>query len=298
MSDGDPIILGQESYAESETTIQSRVDGLHVFSPSGDAVRYGVVGEVRSRGGAAIEGRAIANDGDAVGVSGRSNGSEGTGVFGFAGGSGPVIGVRGYTTSRQGIGVEGDANTLTGAATGVHGRTPSPDGTGVHGENRAASGRATGVLGTTASPGGTAVRGEATSETGRNFGVQGLTDSSTGIGVQGGASAANGGNIGVAGFTFGTTGIGVLGCALAESDSADYGVFGTTMSPEGYGVYCGGRFKSTGRTFTALPNTPPDDADLDPGSMSMWLDEGRLQLTFRIKDSQGRLWSHAINLVR
>jgi hypothetical protein len=62
------------------------------------------------------------------------------------------IGVRGNSKSREGIGVEGVADSITGETIGVRGESVSPTGTGVYGIASEATGVNFGVKGESASP--------------------------------------------------------------------------------------------------------------------------------------------------
>jgi hypothetical protein len=91
------------------------------------------------------------------------------------------IGVRGNSKSREGIGVEGLAESTTGANIGVRGESLSAAGVGVLGEMNVENGATFGVKGINSGANGRGVLGHATNTTGVNYGVVGRTDSPNGF---------------------------------------------------------------------------------------------------------------------
>ena len=73
----------------------------------------------------------------------------------------------------------------------------------------------------------------------------------------------------------------------SANNGTNYGVYGTSLSASGYAVYSNGRFKATGRTYLGAPATAPADADLNAGSVSLWLDETNNALKVRVKYANG-----------
>jgi hypothetical protein len=73
-------------------------------------------------------------------------------------------------------------------------------------------------------------------------------------------------------------------------------VYGQTSSPAGYALYGQGRLKVAGRSFLATPNSAPADADLNVGSISLYLDETNSKLKVRVKYSTGVLKTATIAL--
>jgi len=101
-------------------------------STSSDAV--GVLGSSTavSTGGIGVFGQSQSG----IGVSGESDGHDGTGVYGFYTlSTGFGIGVQGVTQADRGIGTTGAAMAPSGATTGVWGTAQSPGGIGVHGQS-------------------------------------------------------------------------------------------------------------------------------------------------------------------
>ena len=87
----------------------------------------------------------------------------------------------------------------------------------------------------------------------------------------------------------------VFGNAAASS-GVNFGVFGTTNRPEGYGVFCSGPFKSTGRTYLGAPNSAPTASTLSDGSLSFYLDEANNKLRIRVRYSNGIEKTGTVNL--
>ena len=139
-------------------------------------------------------------------------------------GKGQTFGVQGASDATGGDGVTGYANAVTGDGYGVYGISAAPNGAGVRGESPSTGGGAYGVFGEITSVAGTGVGvfGRAPF-----YGVRGEATSS-GIGVIGESDA------GIGAYGVGVTG--VLGSAPATS-GANYGVYGTSSSSNGYGGY-------------------------------------------------------------
>ncbi len=206
--------------------------GVYGESPNGTGVigwataisgtTFGVVGRSNSTDGTGVYGSApttgtvgiaTATTGTTYGVYGRSDSPYGRGVYGTA----PYYGVYGYTTSTYGRGVYGVASATSGTTYGVYGWSRSTSGRGVLGVAVATSGTTYGVYGASNSPSGRGVYGTAP-----NYGVYGYATSTYGQGVYGRAT--------------GTSGRGVYGVASATSGFT-YGVYGVSESPSGYAVY-------------------------------------------------------------
>lgn len=132
------------------------------------------------------------------GVSGRSQSPQGAGVNGF---SGPGVGVRGTSTTNDGIvgssggdhrsGVFGDHTDTTRVTFGVSGRCQSPQGAGVNGFSvpgvgvRGTSTTNDGIVGTSGAEQKSGVFGDNAKTTGATFGVSGRSQSPQGAGVFG-----------------------------------------------------------------------------------------------------------------
>jgi len=161
--------------------------------------------------------------------------------------SGRTFGVEGRSDSSNGVGVYGFGDAPSGNTTGVYGASLSPTGNGVFGSNLSHSGSTAGVEGTSASPEGIGVAGVVASTSGDTVGVEGKSASSTGVGVLGLVSSTSGLTDGVVGSTASSTGTGVVGLSSSTS-GITYGVVGSSESPEGYGVY-GNNTSASGETF-------------------------------------------------
>jgi hypothetical protein len=246
---------------------------LHVVATPGSAiygyaaatsgVTFGVFGRSASTSGIGVRGYTSATTGITAGVNGESASSSGRGVFGYvASTTGTTYGVFGASQSNDGTGVYGEAAATTGVNYGVYGRTYSTgnNSRGVYGWASTSTGYNYGVVGQADSTGGTGVFGWATATSGPTYGVYGRSDSA-GTGVYGYESSAIGGT-GVHGRSEGQLGVGVSGSggwegvrghALNDS-GVNYGVYGSTDSPSGYGVYFSGGLAGTG-TKTAIVQT-------------------------------------------
>lgn len=228
--------------------------GAHVFGTvDGDGVIYA---------------RNTAATGDSFGLRGRSDSTDGRGVYGYASpASGTTYGVYGRSDSPAGRGVYGYAFSFTGTAPGVMGSSnSSTGGRGVYGRATSLSGDTYGVYGSSwSTTGGTGVYGTAqftgtvgiaTAPSGTTHGVYGRSDSSTDTagGVYGYASATSGTTYGVYGVSESSVGIGVVGYAetmgvfgvgnsigaagaVNATSGTTYGVQGQVASSSGRGVY-------------------------------------------------------------
>jgi len=158
-------------------------------------------------GGAAIRARNTAEDG-AFGGRFECTAYNGTGVYGYASATTGAwtSGVSGYTESEEGMAVRGEASATTGDNYGVWGRSASTHGTGVLGSAWQNTGITIGVYGRSSSPDGFAIAGENMSTSGQPKGVYGSSFSSEG----------------------------------------GYGVYGTTLNGNGFGVYSAGDFAASG----------------------------------------------------
>lgn len=216
-------------------------------------------GEVTSSSGNAIKGIASAATGNVAGVYGTTTSTQGYGVIGetstqgatamyahHAATTGPGMAIYAIAASDNGDGLFAWATSLTGSTTGVSGRVDSPAGNGVYGRNwgsGAGSGR--GVLGESSVDQGIGVYGYANAQAnGSGIGVQGVSIGKVGgRGVYGKyqAFANTTDGYGVHGeITVGTTG------AALDAAGTQKGVFGSTASATGYGVYASGKFAATG----------------------------------------------------
>jgi len=149
------------------------------------------------------------------GLRGGSTSSNGVGVFGEGTASaGPTYAVLGHTHSSAGTALFGFAIGTTGTTYGVQGISDSTGGRGVYGHALANTGSTHGVLGETDSVGNflvaSGVSGHATATSGINFGVRGVAASSAGVGVLGSTTATSGPAIGVWGRTDAIGGVGVV----------------------------------------------------------------------------------------
>jgi hypothetical protein len=214
--------------------------GAH--TAGGTGLGWGVQGTANSGSGRGVLGRASATTGLAYGVEGISDSSTGRGVGGRTTSTGgEAYGVHGVTASSEGRGVWGEATSIFGPTWGVRGSSASSTGgRGVYGEATATTGFVIGVNGVTASTGGVGVQGRATATVGNNYGVFGANDSIDGGGVYGRAEATTGNTMGVLGVSWSTQGTGVYGAATSTGPlvSGTRGVFGESRSPlGGVGVY-------------------------------------------------------------
>jgi hypothetical protein len=177
--------------------------------------------------------------GNANGVQGTSNSSNGAGVNGFN-----------SATTGYPVGVVGTVNGTVGA--GIQGNAQQAGAFGVHGNNNATSGYAVGVQGNTSSTNGAGVQGGTSqasaygvvgnnnATSGYAVGVNGNTNSTGGAGVQG--NAHNSGAFGVVGFNGATSGWAV-------------GTQGASSSPGGIGLLGVGWDCSGGNGCNLVPGT-------------------------------------------
>lgn len=244
---------------------QSGGVALEGLAGSASGYSYGVHGDSSSTQGRGVYGTASAATGLTYGVFGSSNSLDGRGVHGWnqvASGS-PAVGVRGESSSTEGVGVFGAALATTGSNHGVVGSSSSPGGTGAGGYAYAASGATTGVHGFAFSTGGTGVLGWAAATSGTTYGVWGRSNSPDGHALYGHAEAATGINYGVEGLTASTFGRGVMGKAYAGSGTT-YGVWGEVSSPSGYAGYFVGRTHVEGDLSATGTKAFRIDHPLDP----------------------------------
>ncbi|HUW15316.1 MAG TPA: SBBP repeat-containing protein, partial [Anaerolineae bacterium] len=152
---------------------------------------------------------------DGTGLQGRSDGSSGRGVYGYASAaSGTTFGVRGQSASTSGRAVYGNASATNGTTYGFYGLSASTKGRAIYGYATATSGTTYGLYAQNRSISGRAVYGYASAASGTTFGVFGSSRSTSGRAIYGYASALSG-----------TT----------------YGVFGRVNSPSGWA----GKFYTT-----------------------------------------------------
>ena len=217
---------------------------------------------------AAVRGRheQTLDDGEFNGVEGIA---QSPGAFGVKGTNlavkGPAVGVQGSSGSESGTGVVGKSTAASGVSPYVRGTPPI----GVLGECSAVSGRVIGVLGRISSDYGSAVSGWSLAESGEASGVSGSSASPLGTGVSGRTTASTG---------------------------VSYGVHGEAVSPAGWAVFAKGRLKSTGRTFLGAPASAPDAADLDPNSISFYIDKKANALKVRVKYGNGVVKTGTVEL--
>ncbi len=279
-ANGDSLRLGQNNVASSITYLESTGGGLVGASESG----VGLQAETASGTSPAL--RAIATNPTATtfGIASFAASTSGVGVLGQADApTGATVGVIGEVFSTAGTGVLGRTWSSSGLVRGVDGLTSSSAGTGVRGRASAVSGSTVGVRGESVSPAGVAMSGLASAGSGTTVGVRGEVSSPLGTGVFGVASATSGANVGVQGRSFSASGVGVRGIGAS--------------STTGFALLSQGRFKSTGRSFLAAPGSAPMDADLEVGSVSMFLDEAANTLKVRVKYSTGVLKTATVPLV-
>jgi len=179
---------------------------------------------------------ATTGSGDVTGIYGRSESTNGTGVWGMANAAtGSTVGVHGVSASTSGIGVKGYVSASRGPTVGVYGHSESIQGIGAYGIATGKSGLNRGVWGSSDSTEGRGVEGYVSATTGNTIGVRGASDSTGGIAVAGYANAAAGVTRGVYGRSDSTSGNGVEGFAGAATGT-NRGVFGQSNSSGGRGV--------------------------------------------------------------
>ena len=171
----------------------------------------------------------------------------------------------------------------------------SNNATAVYGLASAEAGTNNGVFGQAFGSSSIGVLGVADAGSGASYGVYGRSYSTSGVGVHGHSTAGSGEAIGVSGRTDSTGGTAVHGLAAASS-GATIGVYGRSLSAAGFGVFCEGRLKATGRSYLRTPNSAPVDTDLDTGSVSMYLSQATNQLKIRVKFTTGVMRTATIPL--
>jgi hypothetical protein len=182
----------------------------------------GVVGEATASSGVNYGVRGFTPSPAGFGVQGQDSGTNGVGVYGVANAGIDASGVMGRSVVGQGV--FGEATATTGANIGVRGETRSTDSD------------ATGVFGV--APNGQGVFGLATGRVG--WGVRGTAFGNDGVGVRGNATAA--GRFGVVGVSEGSNGTGVYGQAHAAAGTGvsgsgiGTGVSGEATASNGVGV--------------------------------------------------------------
>ena len=210
---------------------------FQVTNTAASGVSFGVHGRSDSTDGWGVYGEATATSGTTYGGQFVSSSTSGMGVSGWATAtSGFTYGVYGQSRSPSGTGVFGWASATGGITLGVYGRSSSTDGRGVYGVAEATSGVTYGVSGESRSTSGRGVFGVASAATGITYGGWFESVSPTGVGVYGNATATTGITYGVHGRSNSTSGWGVYGLAAATSGVV-YGVYGQSNSPSGTGVY-------------------------------------------------------------
>ena len=195
-----PVLLGGTNDALTPTVVRDNAS---------DTAAVAISGRVTHAAGSAAS----------AGVRGQDDGTNGTGLAGYATNGATARGVYGQSTA--GRGVEGASSS----GLGVYGH--SPTGRGVHG----ASSSGVGVYGTSTS--GYAVYGDSPTvgvygNSATGYGTHGTSAANDAAGALGESSAPSG--TGVVGYAFGAHGTGVHG-----TGSSGDGVHGTSAT--GYGVY-------------------------------------------------------------
>jgi hypothetical protein len=190
----------------------------------------------------AISGINEASIGPTFGLQGISFSNEGVGVQGEA----PRYGGRFICSSTIGDGVFGRATATSGSAFGGNFQSYSTDGMGVCAVATALSGSTYGVFSSSYSTSGTGLYGRSTATGGTTYGVLGTSASPEGRGVLGIASCTELNGQGVRGEAASSdNGVGVYGLG-SSTTGLNYGVFGRTLSTDGYGVYSAGNFVASG----------------------------------------------------
>ncbi len=234
-------------------------------SSSGSAAFF----RTNSNNGSAVEAR-----GTLVGLSGVASGTSGIGVIGEANStSGAVFGGRFWNRGDGGSGVYGEATNLIGYATGGIFVGHSVNGTGVIGETTSETGNTFAGRFYNSSSSGTGVYAETFANTGATIAFKGVssstegyvgyfsgvgpdalfvqnTGSGRGIRVESNSNTAiwataSDGFAAVDGRNGNPTGFGVLGYTYSGT-GVNYGVFGQSASPVGWGVYSWGNFGASG----------------------------------------------------
>jgi hypothetical protein len=151
-----------------------------------------------------------------------------------------------------GSAVAGFATNTIGGTNGVKGVSYSNSGIGVFGSAVSEDGDTFGVKGVSHSPSGVGVQGAAVATSSANTGVRGESAGKSGYGVYGEASNDSflSSAAGVKGASYSQIGKGVQGVAL-HTTGINFGVFGSTSSPNGFAGYFQGRVHTTGNLSIA-----------------------------------------------
>ena len=152
--------------------------------------------------GAVFQVTNTAASGVSFGVHGRSDSTDGWGVYGEATAtSGTTYGGQFVSSSTSGMGVSGWATATSGFTYGGWFRSRSADGRGVYGWASATTGVNWGVYGLSRSASGTGVAGLAIATSGTNYGGWFESSSNAGFGVHAWARATSGVNYGIKAIT-------------------------------------------------------------------------------------------------
>ena len=267
---------------------------------SGSSTTHILRGENSSTapGSSAVSGISTATNGAVYGVYGKTDSSNGRGVYGLATGFGgsyggyflnqgngvalyaeasttPIYGKSTATTaSGTGVlgesasnaqgsgGVQGAALSLTGETHAVSGYNVSSSGVGVYGIANSGSGSTFGGYFESRSFNGTGVFGSST-PTGSSVGIGGsfIAAGNQGIGAYAVASHASGNNYGILAVSNSTSGVGVKG--VAPANGTNIGVWGVSGAANGWGVYSDGRLGASGTKLFRIDH--PSDPE------NMWL---------------------------
>jgi len=132
-----PIYIDQSNTGTGSTLLTSSISSQPAFEVRNTATSVpadGIWGRSDSTDGLGVYGLASAASGWTIGVYGRSNSTSGRGVEGYAGAtSGTTYGVRAISDSTSGTGVYGLATAAAGSTKGVYGQSNSMSGVGVEG---------------------------------------------------------------------------------------------------------------------------------------------------------------------
>ena len=232
-------------YFENDNTSGVGLRGSS-FGTSGETV--GGLFSAHSPAGMAVQAHSYASTGNAYGGHFTSDSETGTAVYGVATANSNKVSYGGNfnSLSTKGVGVQGMAFSNTGSTYGGYFWSNSENGTAVYGETESISGKTYGGRFIIKSKIGNAVAGEARMDKDGFSGRGGLFKSfgSGGTGVEGRAT----GERGYAGGHFGADGetsFGVVGVGYSRTGT-NIGVYGSTRSPQGYGVYSEGNVKVVG----------------------------------------------------
>lgn len=204
---------------------------LRAESPLGLAGEFlGQVKATANGSSGAIWGETNTQYGEGV-LGTNSNASNGVGVSGQATSlTGSTYGVSGGSNSNGGVGVQGYAGSAAGATYGLYGYAVSVDGTGVYG-----FGGGIGGFFETNSSTGTELTARASANSGTTIGAYVLNYSTSGSAVYGRATATTGTTYGGRFENASSSGKSVSGEASATTGTAIGGYF-KTASSSGYGV--------------------------------------------------------------